>query len=94
MPFKTSPSGPRELRISKKDEIVALYVRGYWLTRFIAETQPALLRELLSARHGRRELEDKIAAACGVSRQQFWNDVDRMLLAWPRDGHSQAGAGR
>jgi hypothetical protein len=55
-------------------------VRGYWITRFLADTQPDLLRSLLGQRTRRRALESKLAAGLGVSREEFWKEIDNIVV--------------
>ena len=61
--------------------MVYLYVRGYWLTRYIEETRPELLKSLLARRYSHNELEGKIAAAYAMERQRFWGEIDGTLAA-------------
>jgi len=74
-------NGARKLDLKDPDAVVYLYVRGYWLTRYIEETQPELLKRLLTRRYSHDELEGKIAAACGMERQRFWREMDRTVAA-------------
>ena len=74
-------SGARKLNLRDPDAVVYLYVRGYWLTRYIEETRPGLLKGLLTRRYSHNELEGKIAAAYGVERQRFWREMDGTVAA-------------
>lgn len=69
-------------RVQDRDAILYLYVRGYWLTRYLEETNIELLREFLSRRHRRAELENKLAAAYGKQTDSFWRGVDRTLVSY------------
>ncbi len=71
--------GPRELKVEKPQALISLYTRGYWLTCYIEETRPELLKELLARRISRRELEEKIAAAYGKEHDQFWKEIESNL---------------
>jgi hypothetical protein len=77
----TNPGGSEELRLEDPDAVVYLYVRGYWLTRYVEETRPALLKGLLSRSLRSDELESEIAAAYGKGREEFWREIDGMLVA-------------
>jgi hypothetical protein len=80
---RAGPGGIEELRLEDPDAVVYLYVRGYWLTRYIEETRPGLLKDLLarSPRSLRRdELESEIAVAYGEGREEFWGGIDVKLL--------------
>lgn len=61
--------------------MVYLYARGYWLTRYVEETQPGLLKDLLSRRRGHTELESEIAAAYRQECEAFWREIDGTLVA-------------
>jgi len=73
----------RAARINPADRaaIVRHYVRGYWIARLLAETDPQSTRELLLARRSRRELERRIAAILGASPSALWSEVDRIVLS-------------
>jgi hypothetical protein len=77
------PAATRYQRVNLRDHeaIVYLYVRGYWITRFLEETQPGLLKQLLTQRFGHQELETRIASACGMSREAFWQQIDPMIAS-------------
>ncbi len=51
------------------------FIRGYWLTRYLLEVQPGLLRELLAQPVSRPDLERRIAAALGIQAQSFWREA-------------------
>jgi hypothetical protein len=78
---KRSPGGRQKLRVGDEDALVYLYVRGYWLTRYIEETQSELLRDLLSLRFPHKELEGKIAAAFGKELEEFWDEINGTLVS-------------
>ena len=79
LPGKTD--GSRKLDLKDPDTVVHLYVRGYWLARYIEETRPGLLKGLLAWRYGHNELENKIASAYGMERQRFWDEIDGTVAA-------------
>lgn len=78
---KTSPGGNEALRIGDRDTIMYQYVRGYWLTRYIEDTRPGLLKGLLTRLDHHNELESKIATAYGKKHEEFWGRVDRILVS-------------
>lgn len=63
------------------DAIVVLYVRGYWLVRYLEETRPGLLKSLLTRRYRHDDLEGRIASAFGIGREEFWREIDGMMAA-------------
>lgn len=71
----------RLLSRQDQDALVNLYVRAYWLTRFIESEHPAFFKELLANRYSEAELEAKVARTLDVSRDGFWENVDRKLIA-------------
>jgi hypothetical protein len=73
---------PTRLRVDDPQMLIAQYTRGYWLTRYIDETKPELLKELLAERISPEELEEKVASAFGKDRESFWKDIDRELISW------------
>lgn len=78
----SAPAGARtRLDVSDPDAVVYLYVRGYWLTRFLQETQPGLLQGLLSRRHDPGALDRKLAAALGIPHEEFWREIDPRVAA-------------
>ena len=77
----TSPGRYRKLRAGDRDALVYHCVRGYWLTRYIEDTQPELLHDLLSQRYRHRELEHKVATAYGMGYEEFWRSIDGVLVS-------------
>lgn len=77
---RTSAEEREKLRLGDPEAVVYLYARGYWLTRYIDETRPGLLRGLLSRRRGHGELEGEIAAAYGKGQEAFWREIDSALV--------------
>ena len=75
-------NGARKLDLKDPDAVVYLYVRGYWLTRYIEETRPGLLKGLLTRRYSHSELEGKIATACGMELQEFWREMNGIVAAY------------
>jgi len=78
---KHSPGGRQKLRVGDEDALVYVYVRGYWLTRYIEETQAEALKDLLSQRHPHKALEGKIAAAYGKELGEFWDEINGTLIS-------------
>jgi hypothetical protein len=78
---KAGPAGYRDLRWADRDAVVYHTVRGYWITRYLEETHPGLVRSMLSERHGQQALEDKVAAVLGMKRDEFWSAIDGVAAA-------------
>jgi hypothetical protein len=86
---KPSLGGRQKLRVEDENAMVTLYARGYWITRYIEETRPGALKELLARRHEHDELESKIAGDYGKGLEEFWEEIDGELLSHFK--HSPAG---
>ncbi len=64
-----------------QDAVVALYIRGYWIARYLEEVRPGLLERLLTRRRRHAELEGQIANALGMSREAFWNSIGGIVAS-------------
>jgi hypothetical protein len=73
--------GKREMSIDDPDAVVYLYVQGYWLTRYLEETQPGLLKRLLAEPCESCEWDRRVAQACGQAPQAFWEEIDGVVAA-------------
>lgn len=78
-PPRKVPTNYRRLDMRNGAGVVFLYARGYWLTRYLAETHPALLRELLAKRRSHKRLTKQVAHTLGISRTGFWPAVTEIL---------------
>lgn len=72
------------------DHLVAVYVQGYWLTRYLAETRPELLASLLERPGPRKQVESILADELGLDREEFWNEANQAVRAHFQD-RIQAG---
>lgn len=70
----------RDIKIKDEEYIAFQVARGYWLTRYLSETQPDLLQSLLLERLPRPELEAKVANALEIDPEDLWTDVDALLV--------------
>jgi hypothetical protein len=66
---------------SDPDSLLYLAVRGYWITRYLAEAQPALLRGQLARRQSHDALEGTLAAGMEMDREGFWSRIDSIVLS-------------
>lgn len=78
---RASPGRYWRLRPGDKDALVYHYVRGYWITRYLQETRPELLQDMLSQRYRHRVLESKLATVFGMSRAEFWHKIDGIVVS-------------
>jgi hypothetical protein len=78
-PGESDPEKLRRLPVRDEDAMVRHYARGYWLTRYLEEKQPGLLKGLLARRLAPQAIEATIASALGTSREEFWAQIDGLL---------------
>jgi hypothetical protein len=71
--------GYRKVLRADANTMVYQVVRGYWLTRYIEDTQRDLLRGLLQHRQPQKVLEGKVAAAYGMEPAGFWRSIDSVV---------------
>jgi hypothetical protein len=76
-----SPGSYRSVSPRDRDALVYHSVRGYWITRYIEDTRPELLKGLFSKCLGHHVVEEKIASAYGMNREDFWAGIDGLLVA-------------
>jgi hypothetical protein len=67
------------------DALVRLYIRAYWLARYLDEQQPDVLRALL-CKQSHAAAEAQLAQALGVERATLWPAVDALLVAHFKGG--------
>jgi hypothetical protein len=78
-PGKPDSERLRRLPVHDEDAMVRHYARGYWLTRYLEEKQPGLLKGLLAQQLAPQAIETTIASTLGISRERFWAQVDGLL---------------
>jgi hypothetical protein len=76
------PMEYRRLSVGDEDEWVYHYVRGYWLTRYLMETHPEILRKLLQKRHRRVALERELAAGLDMQPGDLWAKIDAPVASY------------
>jgi len=60
------------------EEFIRCFVQGYWRVRFLEETRPGLLKELLAAKRRPDEWLEAITSACNLSIAS-WAEMDEMV---------------
>jgi hypothetical protein len=78
---KQDPAGYGSRTIKDHDALVYHVTRGYWLTRYLQDTQPELLQGLLAQRYSHRDLEGRVAAGLGTGREELWSQIDRVVAS-------------
>ena len=71
----------RKITGQNLDAVVYLFVRGYWITRYLEDVRPGLIKDLLAQRHSHVKLENKIAGALDMDRETFWRSIDGLVVA-------------
>jgi hypothetical protein len=67
------------LNLDDQEATARLYLRAYWITRYLDEAHPNVLRSLLSQRLPTYGYEDQLAKALGVERAQLWGTLSSRL---------------
>lgn len=62
----------QQVRAERKEAVIYLYVSAYWVTRWLEETQPELLKSLLDRRTHPWKLESRLAKALGMDADILW----------------------
>jgi len=70
----------KDTNFSNPDHLLYLAVRGYWITRFLVETQPGLLREQLVRHQPHEALEAALAAGLDLDPGDFWTQIDNLVI--------------
>jgi hypothetical protein len=63
------------------ERLIYLAVRGYWVTRYLADTRPALLTKLLERRLPHDLLEGTLAVELGMDQRLFWSRIDAIVVS-------------
>jgi hypothetical protein len=63
------------------DSLLHMAVRGYWIARYLSETQPLLLRQQLAGRKSHAALEGALASGMGMDLEEFWSQIDMMVIS-------------
>jgi hypothetical protein len=61
--------------------LVRTAVRGYWVTRYLAEAHSSLLREQLTGSAAGAAVESHLAAGLGLRVGDFWPEMETQLLS-------------
>ena len=80
-PGRAGTRSYRRARVTDPEAIIHCYVQGYWLTRYLFDTQPDFLESLLARRYAHQALQDRVAEACAIDRQAFWAESDRVVVS-------------
>ncbi|MBN1315777.1 MAG: hypothetical protein JXA42_09925, partial [Anaerolineales bacterium] len=56
--------------------------RGYWVTRYINEKQPGLIKNLLSQSPDPDRIEKSVAGELGVEPDRLWQEIDTIIATY------------
>ena len=76
----STPSERIDLRSQSREQVILLYVRGYWLTRYLEETHPEFTQELLETTSTAAEYENRIAVKLGMPGKLSWPQAEEFLV--------------
>lgn len=80
--YHTHETEPQRANFSDPDYLLYQAVRGYWLTRFLADTQLVLLKEQLVSRQPHATLEAALASGMDIDPGEFWTLIDNLVAAY------------
>lgn len=79
-PSSSAPMSYQRLRVEDRDAVLYHAARGYWLTRYLAEVHPDVLRQLLVRHLDRPAIQRLVAQGIGLDPETFWEAIDRVLI--------------
>ena len=68
------------LNLANEDAIVLLYVRAYWLTRWLEQEKSNLLQSWLKRPLRPGRIDQQLASEFKMSTTGFWNSIDHFLF--------------
>jgi hypothetical protein len=74
--------GAQVLNLDDAEATARLYLRAYWITRYLDEAHPQVLRDMLSQRLPTYGYEDRLASALGMERALLWKELGEKISAW------------
>jgi hypothetical protein len=80
-PGETRPWGRVGVLSADPDALMALAVRGYWITRYLAEVEPGLLKGQLARPQSHEALEGALAAGLGMSGEELRDQIDGLVAS-------------
>lgn len=80
-PQAFTAQGVQRLALGDENTIVYQYALGYWLTRYLEDVHPGLLKDLFTRCNSPSQLESEIALALQESPSKFWEVINSRLLA-------------
>lgn len=81
-PASFAAQGVQGLALGDENAILYQYAFGYWLTRYLEEAYPGLLKGLFTRCNSPAQLENEVALALQVTPSKFWEVINTRLLAY------------
>jgi hypothetical protein len=78
---KVKSSDKINLKAQTREEVVLIYVRGYWLTRYLWQSSPDLLLSLLKQRRVPDAVEKRIAEEYSIEPEKFWAEMEKRVVS-------------
>ena len=75
------PASYRNLMGQDNQRIAYNYIRGYWITRYLAETQPDTLKALLGKHHRSEAIIRRLSDLLSIKPLVFWQEIDAIVKA-------------
>ena len=71
--------GAQVLNLEDVEATARLYLRSYWITRYLSEAHPEALRDLFSQRRPTYGYEERLAEVLGMDPDQLWQTLAQKL---------------
>jgi len=81
-PPERSGRRSRRLDLDDEDRLVYIYVRSYWITRYLEAAHPGLIKCLLAEDQPRQDWDGKIGAAMGIASGDLWSQIDTVVVSY------------
>lgn len=79
-PTKSSPPSYRAMARLRGETLAYHAIRGYWIVRYLEDTQPGFLRGLLSTRQAPAAIERLVAEHLGLQPHGLWREIDDLVV--------------
>lgn len=73
------PESLHWINIRNDTALIYEYVRGYWITRYLEETYPRLLRKIIIRMRSHVRIHKTIADQLSIPYAIFWADIDAVV---------------
>ena len=81
-PSSSHPRHNNRVDTGNREAVAYQYLRGYWLTHYLEEIKPGLLKSLLAVHHPAQNIEREIATALGEDPVVYWDEIDKTVTSF------------